>query len=248
VSVCLSVCLPVTWHCLLQSVQRTGSALRGWTNLRQKQGGSKWFVCTRRQTMALGLIVLSVRRVLEALSTHPKRFECRSDNSNPIPPSSQGAAELCEGKIWSIFFTSLCIMQDVCVCVCVCVCYNNVAQIMDFVNKVIKFLVLWNSWNFFVGWAAKGFSRVTDSSNFAFPLSHVSSRKRDLMSKCNHTKKKFAKMQKTKHLLPIKLQGVCNTNQLDALFILSLLPHLSTIFVAHHEEVYCIRVSQEERT
>ena len=43
-----------------------------------------------------------------------------------------------------------------------CVCYNNVDQMMDFVNKVMKFLVLWNSSNFLVGWAATGFSRVTD--------------------------------------------------------------------------------------
>ena len=37
---------------------------------------------------------------------------------------------------------------------------------------------------------------------------------------------------------------LCNENQLDALFVLSLFchqpPHVSGIFVAHHQEVYCI--------
>jgi hypothetical protein len=235
-------CLSVTWHCLPQLVQRTGSALQGWTNLRQKQGGSKWFVSSRRQTLALGLIVLSVWRVLEALSPHPKRSACRYDNSHPIPPSSQCADELCKGKNWSVFFISLCIMQVV------CVYYNNVAHMMAFVNKVMKFLVLWNSWNFFVGSAATGFSRVTDSYLVQTSPFHCHTWAVQKETSCRSApvRKKIAKIKKN-HLLPIQWK-VCaiKTNlmhYLSSVYFVNQPPHVSGILVAHqvYVPIVCIQ-------
>ena len=105
---------------------------------------------------------------------------------------------------------------------------------MDFVNKVIKFLVLWNSWISSLAEPLRALQAWVTAVWFKLRLSTVTREQSKMRPRVElQLSGKMAKI-KTKGTLTINtIRGLCNKNQLNALFILSLSRHSTSTCFGH---------------